>query len=353
MKKISKNPHVNKSKLKYFLRTLLYTAIGYIVAAIIIFGMLLLGLTGIVGFTSIGGVFLVIAGIVCGVAVTATFMYISMKRERKLINNIDDVLDKISSGDFTAQIQLTHNDINTDNLITKFNAAIAELNSVAILKNDFIRNFSHEFKNPIASIKGFSEILSKNKSLGEEEREKYYKIINEESTRLSNLANMTLMLGKFDAQSIVFNKESFYIDEQIEECALQLYAEVEKKNLNVEIKIEHIQVYASKELLKELWLNLFSNAVKYTEQGGRISIVHSQTPNEHVISFVDNGIGISEEAQKHIFDAYYQENTTRGSRGIGLGLSICKRITDLHGWDLTVESVKGNGSTFSVHINKK
>lgn len=288
----------------------------------------------------------------CGIAVTATFMFISIKRERKLISDIDEVLDKISSGDFTAQIPLTHNDMNEDDLITKLNAAISELNSVAILKSDFIRNFSHEFRTPIASIKGFSEILSKNKSLSEDEREKYYKIINEESTRLSNLANMTLMLGKFDAQSIVVDQESFYIDEQIEECALQLYAEVERKKLNVQIDLPHIKVYASKELLKELWLNLFSNAVKYTEQGGRISIVHSPTPNEDVISFIDNGIGISEEAQKHIFDAYYQENTTRGSRGIGLGLSICKRITDLHGWKLTVESVKGKGSTFSVHINK-
>lgn len=352
MKKKSEKLQPNKRKLKYFLRTLLYTAIGYIVATVIIFGMLLLGLTGVIGFTSIGGVFLVIAGIVCGIAVTATFMFISMKRERKLISDIDDVLDKISYGDFTIQIPLTHNDINADNLITKLNAAISELNSVAILKNDFIRNFSHEFKTPIASIKGFSEILSKNKSLSEEEREKYYKIINEESTRLSNLANMTLMLGKFDAQSIIVDKENFYIDEQIEECALQLYAEVERKKLNIQIELEHIQVYASKELLKELWLNLFSNAVKYTEQEGNISIVYSQTPNEYIISFIDNGIGISEEAQKHIFDAYYQENTARGSRGIGLGLSICKRITDLHGWKLTVDSIKGKGSKFSVLIAK-
>ena len=339
-------------KLMYFLRTLLYTAIGFVVAAAIMIGMLLLGLTGVIGLTAIDGVFIVVAGIVCGVVVTSLFMFLSMNRERKLISNIDDALNKISSGDFSVQVPLTHSDINTDNFITKFNAAIAELNSVSILKNDFIRNFSHEFKTPIASIKGFSEILAKNKSLSEEEREKYYKIINDESTRLANLANMTLLLGKFESQSIVVDREYFYVDEQIEECALQLYAEVERKNLDVKIELKHIQVYASKELLKELWLNLFSNAVKYTQEGGKISVVYSQTQEEHIISFKDNGIGISEEAQKHIFDAYYQENTARGNGGIGLGLSICKRIADLHGWKISVESEKGKGSNFSVIIKK-
>lgn len=352
MKKPNESPRTNKRTLQYFLRTLLYSAIGYMVAAAIIFCMLLLGLTGKIGFTAVGGALLVVAGIVCAITVTATFLFLSVKRERKLVSDIDDALDKISSGDFTAQIPLTHSDINTDNLIVKFNAVIAELNSVAILKSDFIRNFSHEFKTPIASIKGFSEILSKNKSLSEEEREKYYKIISEESARLSNLANMTLMLGKFEAQSIVVDKETFYVDEQIEETALQLYAEVESKKLHVRTDLKHIPVYASKELSKELWFNLFSNAVKYTEQGGEISIVYAQTPNEHIISFIDNGIGIGEEAQAHIFEAYYREDAARDSRGIGLGLSICKKITDLHGWRLTVDSIKGKGSSFSVVMKK-
>lgn len=341
---------MNKRKSRYFLRLLFNTLAGYLIACALIAGILSILVLSNVGIESWEIIIIVTGALLISVIVSTLLTYLSMKKENKLVAEIDETLDKISNGDFNVRLNLTEHDPYLDKTISKFNSVIEELNSVTILKNDFIRNFSHEFKTPISSIKGFSELLYRNKNISEEEKEKYCRIINEESSRLANLANMTLLLGKFDAQNIVVDKETFFVDEQIEECSLLLFHEVEKKSLNVQIDLQHFSVYGSKELLKELWLNLFSNAVKYTEQNGSISVYSDETPTEYRISFEDNGIGIDDAAIKNIFNAYYQENTSRTSGGIGLGLTICKRITELHGWIISVKSEKGKGSVFSVII---
>lgn len=341
---------MNKRKSRYFLRLLFNTLAGYLIACALIAGILSILILSNVGIESWEIIIIVTGALLISVIVSTFLTYLSMKKENKLVAEIDEALDKISNGDFNVRLNLTEHDPYLDKTIAKFNSVIEELNSVAILKNDFIRNFSHEFKTPISSIKGFSELLYRNKNLSEEDKEKYCRIINEESARLANLANMTLLLGKFDAQNIVVDKETFFVDEQIEECALILYSEVERKSIDVQTSLMHFSVFASKELLKELWLNLFSNAVKYTERNGHISILSYETPSEYVISFKDDGIGIEKSAIKNIFNAYYRENTSRSGDGIGLGLAICKRITELHGWEISVNSEKGKGSVFSVII---
>lgn len=275
-----------------------------------------------------------------------------VKSTEKVIKEIKNSLSKMASGDFTSPIKVKAKNSEYQEIIDALNTVMSELQSITLLKGDFVKNFSHEFKTPIASIKGFSELLCQNHNLSDEEKNKYYSIIRDESTRLSNLANMTLLLSKLDAQTIVLNKEEFYIDEQITECAMQLCNDVESKDLDVQIELDHFSVFASKELLKELWLNLFSNAIKYTNNGGKIKIFSYEIYNGNAICFQDNGIGISEESLKHIFDEYYQEDNTRFYKGIGLGLAICKRICDLHNYQINVVSTKGKGSVFTVLITR-
>ena len=273
-----------------------------------------------------------------------------MKNLTRTFDQIKKCFSNVAQGDFSSRINIKVKDEFINELIENLNTVITELNSVAILKNDFVRNFSHEFKTPIVSIKGFSEILCKDKSLSEEEKERYYNIIREESERLSKLANMTLLLGKLDSQSLVVNKETFFVDEQIEECALSLHPLISQKQIEVEIDLAHTTCFGSKELLKELWLNILSNAIKYTNENGAIKIYSYQDENDLTICIKDNGIGISKEALPHIFDEYYQESNTSANKGIGLGLSICKRIADMHGFKLNVTSQIGVGSIFSVNI---
>lgn len=335
---------------RYFLRVLLNTLVGYLLAAAIIFAVLIVLLLLNVGIESWEAILLIIGAVCCGIAVSAVMTYYAMKKQTQLIRDIDRVLDAISEGDLTARLPLTRYDVHLDKIITKFNAAIGELNSVAILKSDFIRNFSHEFKTPIASIKGFAELLYRDKALSQEEQERYCKIIAEESARLSRLAEMTLLFGKFDAQNIILDREPCYLDEEIGECILELYEAADKKGQTVEIEIGHIAVSASKALSRQLWINLFSNAAKYTGEHGHIALSARENAEEIVVSFRDDGIGMTEETMKHIFLAYYQADASRHGHGIGLGLAICKRIADLHGWKIEVSSEFGKGSTFSVHI---
>lgn len=276
------------------------------------------------------------------------FSYFQTRNAAKSMVELDAFLDKIASGDFTARLSLNSKKEYERRLSEKLNLMASELDSISILKNDFVRNFSHEFKTPIASIKGFSELLCQNNQLSEEEKEKYLNIIKEESNRLTLLAEKTLLFSKIQSQNVVINKEEYFVDEQIEECAMQLFKEVEQKNIQVDIDLSHKKILGSKELCKELWLNLFSNAVKYTKENGKIRIFDYETSEGMTISFQDNGIGIKEEARKHIFDEYYQENPL--NNGIGVGLAICHKITDLHNWKISVSSKENEGSVFSVLI---
>ncbi len=277
---------------------------------------------------------------------------IRMRASSKAMAQIMDCLNKMAGGDFSSEININTRFDYLNEIADNLNVVVRELNSTVILKQDFIKNFSHEFKTPIASVHGFSGILKNDKTLSEEQREKYVNIIYDESERLYNLADKTLLLSNLEAQNITLDKEEFFIDEQIEECAIQLYEEAEKKNLDVNIDVSHFSCNASKTLLKELWLNLFSNAIKYTDENGHIKIYSYETETTFAVCFQDDGIGIGDEAKKHIFDEYYQEDSSHVGKGIGLGLSICKRITDMHGWDLTAVSQKGQGSIFTVFIKK-
>lgn len=296
------------------------------------------------------GLLILILLVLCSCTVIAfTMTYIRIKGTAKAMNDIKSFCSDMAGGNFSGRLKVTSRGPMIAEVVDNLNTVAAELNSVAILKNDFVRNFSHEFKTPIVSIKGFSELLCKDENLSEEEKKQYYRIIRDESERLANLANTTLLLSKLDSQSIAVEKENFYVDEQIEECAMLLAGDVERKNITAEIDLEHFTCLGGKELLKEVWLNLLSNAVKFTDDGGHIKIFSYKTPMGYAVCFQDDGIGISAEDKKHIFDEYYQADG-RKNKGIGLGLAVVKRIIDLHGWKIEATSAVGQGSVFTVLI---
>ena len=340
-----------KSSVSATFRLALHIFICYVIATAITFSIVSILIVCNVNVGAWGLPVLALLILVSCTIIAFIMTYIRMNDTTKAMNEIKLFLVKMSSGDFSCELKIKVKDHMLKEMVDNLNILVGELNSVAVLKNDFVRNFSHEFKTPIVSIKGFSELLCKDKTLTVEEKEKYYTIIQEESERLANLANMTLMLSKLDNQNIPIDKENFYIDEQIKECALQLAAEVEKKNIEVDIDIEHITCYATKELSKEIWLNLFSNAVKYTNENGHIKIFSYETSQGIAICFQDDGIGISDETKKHIFDEYYQADS-KTHKGIGLGLSIVKRIVEIHGWMISVTSTIGQGSVFTITIRK-
>ncbi len=287
-----------------------------------------------------------------GVVVSALFISLTRRRERKLICDVKTVVKKVSVGDYSAEIRPVKHDEELNGIVEKLNSFTEKLGEVAATKYDFINNFTHEFRTPITSIKGFSEMMLKDENVTEEEICKYGKIISAECERLKGLAETTAYLHSVDVKNSAVEKQEFDIKNEIEECVLQLHNEAQKKGVEITVKADSFKVVAARALARQLWLNLLSNSVKYTGNGGKVNVAGKATSNGYVLSVADNGDGISDEALNRIFEAYYREDSARPTKGVGLGLTIAKKIADLHGWKLRVTSEKGKGSTFEVIINE-
>jgi signal transduction histidine kinase len=217
------------------------------------------------------------------------------------------------------------------------------------MRNDFIQNFSHEFKTPIVSIRGFTKrLLTKN--LTEEQKTEYLNIILEESTRLATLATNTLYMSKLESIGYANDNNEFLLDEQIRQSVLLMQKQWMKKNLDVCVTVPKITYNGNEEMLKQVWLNLLSNAIKFSHDNGKINISAIKNATSISVSVADNGIGMSEETILRIFDKYYQADTSHSTEGNGLGLAIVKKILTLNGGDISLTSSIGNGSTFIVNL---
>ena len=235
------------------------------------------------------------------------------------------------------------------NLVNAFDDMTHELSSTEIFRNDFIHNFSHEFKTPIISIRGFARQLYKG-NLTPEQQTEFAKIIMDESEHLANMSSNVLLLSKLESQEIVSDKETFSLDEQLRTCMLLMEEQWSEKNLTIDMDLDEIDYFQNKDLLYHVWMNLFSNAVKFTKENGTVS-VKCHTANDAIfVAVSDNGAGMDEETVKHIFEKFYQGDTSHATSGNGLGLSLVKRIVEMMDGRISVESTLGKGSTFTVSL---
>ncbi len=329
-----------------FLFVVITMVLTLAIAAIFIFGMN-------IEYSPLDIFLILVIALVVDLVISFILTVILLRNNQKNTEQIVNALDKLANGEFDINIELKRAATPVKRMADRLNDIAKELDSVSILKQDYIRDFSHEFKTPISAIQGYAELLLKDKTLSEKDRERYFQIIIDETEYLANLANSSLLLSDLESQNITVSKETYYIDEQIEECALLLYQDVEFKNIEVDIDVSHVLLEASKDLARELWINLISNAVKYTDVNGHIKIYSYETEEKFGICVSDDGIGISQDALPHIFESYYREKNEKVHKGSGLGLSICKKICDEQGWKIEVSSKKGEGSIFSVIIPKQ
>ncbi len=348
-KELTYSQEVRRSTIRFGLLLFVYNIIATVVtigiSAAVIFGFNL-------EFSVVAGFIFLIIALIVDMIISFSLTSVAMYRSNANIEKIKKALNDMMEGNYNVNLELHTRSRPFKDIAALINDLGKELDSVSILKRDFTKNFSHEFKTPIASIKGYTELLLEDKHLTDEERNKYYAIIVEQTEFLANLANSTLLLSNLESSNIVIDKEDLYIDEQIEEIALLSYSDVESKNIEVDIDLDHWVVKASKDLFQDLWMNLINNAIKYTNIDGHIKIRDEEDENEIRISILDDGVGISEEALPHIFETYYQERQPGSNKGIGLGLSICKQICDAFGWSIEAKSKKQMGSTFTIHIPK-
>ena len=263
------------------------------------------------------------------------------------VADIIDGLNELSTGNYNARIDLgKHKSLKS--VADAFNSLATELGNTEMLRSDFINNFSHEFKTPIVSISGFAKLLADD-SLSDERRAEYLKIIEEEAGRLSDLATNVLNLSKVENMSILTEKKRFNASEQIRNCLLLLEKKWSAKNIDLDVEFGDYDIEADEELMKQVWINLFDNAIKFTPDGGKISVSVAGDARFICATITNYGAEIPSESLGKIFNKFYQGDTSHASRGNGIGLSIVKRIVDLHGGTVTVNS--GDGKTvFAVTL---
>ncbi len=190
-------------------------------------------------------------------------------------------------------------------------------------------------------------------NLSDEKRIEYAKAVTDAARRLANLITNILKLNKLENQQIYPAAEKYDLSEQLCECLLAFEGAWEDKELEIETDIaDGVTVEADAQLLELVWSNLFSNAIKFTEPHGRVAVSLKVDGDDAVVTVSDTGCGISSEVGKHIFEKFYQGDTSHATQGNGLGLALVKRVIDIVGGGISVKSEVGVGSEFTVKLGR-
>lgn len=273
----------------------------------------------------------------------------------RMAKHIAEAAKKLVQGDFSVRIAPVSSlsaDENFNEIIDCFNTMAGELSGVETLRTDFIANVSHEMKTPLSVMHNYGVLLQM-PDLDEAKRIEYAKGVAEGSNRLADMMTNILKLNKLEKQQIYPKTEEYDLGEQLCECLLQFESVWEEKNIEIETEIaEDVKVNTDGELLSLVWNNLFSNAFKFTPEGGTVTLVLEATEHHAVVKVKDTGCGMSSEVGAHIFEKFYQGDTSHAMQGNGLGLALVKRVIDILNGEISVESAIGKGSTFVVKFRR-
>ena len=255
--------------------------------------------------------------------------------------------ERVQEGDFTVRLP-DNRPGEMGELMRSFNDMTEALGSTAYLQKDFISSISHEFKTPIASIRGFAKLLQM-PGLTEEQKAEYISLIAQESDRLSRLSETLLRLSALEQQTALASLTSFSLDEQLRQVILRLEPAWSQKDMGWQLDMQEVTITSDQELLNQVWVNIIQNAIKFSPAASAIEVRVYRKGNA-IVEIQDHGCGMTEEAQTRIFDKFYQADKSRMQEGVGLGLSLVKRIVDMMGGQITVTSAVGEGSTFRVEL---
>ncbi|MDD6876391.1 MAG: HAMP domain-containing sensor histidine kinase [Clostridiaceae bacterium] len=265
------------------------------------------------------------------------------------IERLSRASSRIARGDFSVRLEPDTRIDELDTTFRSFNAMARELSSVETLREDFVASVSHEFKTPLSAIEGYATLLQ-DKSLTESEREDCVRKILASVDRLSTLSGNILLLSKLENGSYQPEKKEYRLDEQLREAVLMHEQGWSKKGQELDIDLPELRYYGCESLLLQLWSNLIGNAVKYTPENGHIAVRMTADDATVTVEVADDGIGMDEETQRHIFEKFYQGDPSRRSEGNGLGLALCRTIAERCGGSIAVRSRPREGSCFTVRL---
>lgn len=268
------------------------------------------------------------------------------------VERILEATERIAAGDFSVRLDISRANAaynGYDRIMDNINRMAAELSASDTVGRDFVSNVSHEFKTPLAVIQNYATALQ-NEGLDDETRARYTDVLVTTSRRLTELVTNILRLNKLEGRQLRTAREPVRLDESIAQAVLSFEDAIEEKNIALDCDLDEMTVLSDAGCLGIVWSNLLSNAIKFTEPGGRVRVTLRRENGCAVVAVEDSGCGISAETGRHIFDKFYQGDTSHAKEGNGLGLALVKKVIDILGGDISVESEEGRGSTFTVRL---
>lgn len=345
-----RHPRIPRPKFTHmvFVFTLIVSIILALTLLIVTLGMLALNALHIISLPSTPNIVFptiiwALASLAVGMVTAAMVSHIPLRPFQRLLEG----MSLLAQGDYTVRLHLRYASVNRK-LAESFNALATELENTEMLRTDFVNNFSHEFKTPIVSILGFAKLL-KRTDITPEKRGEYLDIILSEATRLTDMAENVLNLAKIEKQNILTEIDEFNLSEQIRTCILLLQKKWEQKRLEIEFDEYEYHCTGNVELLKQVWINLIDNAVKFAPEDSCVGVHLAKEPEGMAVSVASAGEEISAETRKRIFEKFYQGDSSHATEGTGLGLAIARKIVELHKGAIDV-SYQNGYNVFTVTL---
>ena len=296
----------------------------------------------------------IMLGGILALALVCTVIDVARRRVTvdRPVRKILGATDRIAAGDFSVRLETVHpygRYDEYDRIMENLNKMAAELSKTAVLNNDFVSNVSHELKTPLAVVQNYAAALKKD-GVTDEERKHYADVLEDTAKKLTALVGNVLKLNRLENHEITPEFTKIDLEESLARAVLKYEDMIENKNLRLECDIQSAEVYSVEEYLDIIWNNLISNAVKFTDSGGAIKVSLRLVGGKAVVSVADTGCGIDSGTGARIFEKFYQGDTSHAGEGNGLGLALVKKVIDVLGGEIHVESARGKGSVFTVSL---
>lgn len=353
MKQRQKNMHLGFLAL-FCMVVFLSVVLNAGIAALIVYLLIDHGILAITGMAEVQAGRIIGLFTLFSIPVGGIVAVVAGKIPLKPVRDLIESMDRLASGDFATRVNVgvvMRRYPPFVDVAKSFNKMAEQLENTEVLRGDFINNFSHEFKTPIVSIAGFAKLLLRG-NLSQEQQREYLTVIETESLRLSYMATNVLNLTKVENQTILTDVVEYNLSEQIRSCILLLENKWSRKNLDFSLGLQEHSIWGNEELLKQVWINLLDNAIKFSPEGALIEVAIEESEKVVTVTVRNTGPTIPQEQQGKIFNKFYQVDESHAAEGNGIGLAIVRRVTQLHNGSVGVRSRDGV-TVFTVELPKR